>query len=341
MDKSVFENAVRFFKEKLGNYKDKYNPAALFEKIKASAKKGGANVIYYVLTLYYALTKGSIPLKERILVIAALGYFISPFDFIPDFVLAGLLDDMSVLAFVVSRVYSYIDNDVKQQAKAKLKEWFGDDEIKSIKTDANIEKDIIKLIEGPALSKANKDAEKTELALTPEPENSEPSEFIDNNINNNTMHLYIPYQQISLYSKLNHNINIEFSYISDKELRVIWIQHNIIKDIRIGIKLKIEEVKSDSIIISYDQGLVKMIVSPVLSYLANHIPEIRNSIKNEDSNRIRVSLDKIEKMRPLLEKIELKNILIEKSGIKISASFRIGGNPQGYNNGTESRKVNR
>ena len=322
MDKTIFENAVRLFKEKLGNYKDKYNPTALFEKIKTSAKKGGANVIYYVLILYYALTKGSIPLKERILVIAALGYFISPFDFIPDFVLAGLLDDMSVLAFVVSRVSSYIDDEVKQQANAKLKEWFGDDEIKNIKAEAiNIDKEIYKLIEGSGLSKGDK---KAELDMTLESANSDTVEVIDSNMNNNAMHLYIPYQQISLYSKLNHNINIEFSYISDKEIRVTWIQHNIIKDIRLGIRVRIEEVKPESFIISYDGGLAKMIVSPALSYLANRIPEIKESMKKEEGSRIRVNLANVENMKSMLEKIELKNILIEKSGFKIMADFRMG-----------------
>lgn len=320
MDKTIFENAVKFFKEKLGNYKDKYNPAALFEKIKTSAKKAGANVIYYVLILYYALTKGSIPMKERILVIAALGYFISPFDFIPDFVLAGLLDDMSVLAFVVSRVSSYIDDEVKNQANAKLKEWFGDEEIKSLKTDAlNIDKDIYKLIEESV--KPKEDKKESELIL--KSANSDSVETFDNTPKNNAMHLYIPYQQISLYSKLSHNINIEFSYISDKELRVTWIQHNIIKDIRLGIKLKIVEVKSDCVVISYDGGLAKMIISPALSYLGNHIPEIKDCIKKEEGNKIRANLANLEKMKPLIEKIELKDIIIEKSGIKIMADFKM------------------
>ncbi|MDE6696031.1 MAG: DUF1232 domain-containing protein [Muribaculaceae bacterium] len=324
MDKSIFENAVRFFKEKLDNYKDKYNPNALFEKIKTSAKKAGANVVYYVLILYYALTKGSIPLKERILVIAALGYFISPFDFIPDFVLAGLLDDMSVLAFVVSRVSSYIDEDVKQQANAKLKEWFGDDEIKNIKTDVKeIEKDLYKLIDNSALSKSDKKTDKTELEATSKSANSYTVADYDASQNNKNMYLYLPFQQISLYSKLNNDINIEFTHISDKELRVTWIQHNIIKDIRLGLKLKIEEVKSDYIIFSYEGGLAKMIISPLLSYLANRIPEIKDSIKKEESNRISVNLANIEKLEPLLDKIELKNILVENSGIKLMANFRI------------------
>ena len=320
MDKSVFENAVGFFKEKLGNYKEKYNPTALFEKIKTSAKKAGANVIYYVLILYYALTKGSIPLKERILVIAALWYFISPFDFIPDFVLAGLLDDMSVLAFVVSRVYSYIDDEVKLQAKAKLKEWFGDEEIKNIKTDAIVlDKDISKLIEESMLPKADK----TVTAWTSESTNSDIVEVIDTKIYNNAIHLYIPYQQISLYSKLSHNINIEFSSISDKELRVVWIQQNIIKYIRLGINLRIEEVKNENVIISYDGTLAKMIVPTALSYLVNRMPEIKDCIKKESGDRIRVILTNIDKLKSMLEKIELKNILIEKTGIRIMAHLRM------------------
>lgn len=324
MDKSIVENAIKLFREKLGNYKDKYNPTALFDKIKTSAKKAGANVIYYVLILYYALTKGSIPLKERILVIAALGYFISPFDFIPDFVLAGLLDDMSVLAFVVSRVSSYIDDEVKQQANAKLKEWFGDEDIKIMKTDAiNMDEDLYKLIEEASSLKKDKTEDKTESAGSLRLSNSVINENLKNVQNNNTMHLYIPFQQISLYSKLNHNINIEFIQLSDKEFRVIWIQHNIIKDIRLGIKLRILEVKSDNIIIAYDGGLANMIISPALSYLANRIPSLKDSINKEDGNRIRVDLSNIKNMRSILENIELKDILIEKEGVKLMADFRI------------------
>lgn len=324
MDKSIFENAVKFFKEKLENYKDKYNPAALFEKIKTTAKNAGAKVVYYVLILYYALTNDKIPLKDRILVIAALGYFISPFDFIPDFLLAGLLDDMSVLGFVVTRVWKYIDDDVKLLAKDKLKEWFGDEDIKRIKTDAiNMDEDLFKLIEDASLLKTEKTDDKTDSVESLKLSNSVINENLNNVQINNTMHLYVPFQQISLYSKLNHNINIDFSYLSDKELRVTWIQHNVIKDIRLGIKLKIVEVKPDSVIISYDGVVAKMIISPALSYLVNSIPEMKAGINKEDGNRIRLNLANIEKLKPLLQKVELKNILIENDGIKLMADFRI------------------
>ena len=323
MDKSVVENAVRLFKEKLGNYKDKYNPTALFEKIKATAKNAGAKVVYYVLILYYALTNDKIPVKDRILVIAALGYFISPFDFIPDFLLAGMLDDMSVLGFVVTRVWKYIDDDVKQQAKEKLHDWFGDEDIKRIKTDAkNVDEELYKLIEESSLLMADKKADKKAEVASLKSSVSVSNENL-NSSQNNIMHLYIPFQQISLCSKLNHNINIEFAQISDKELRLTWIQQNIIKDIRLGINLRIIDVKSDNIIIAYEGGIAKMIVSPALSYLANRLPEIKDSVKKEDGNRIRVNLTKIEKLKPLLEKIELKDILIERPGIKIMANFRI------------------
>ncbi|MDE6632509.1 MAG: DUF1232 domain-containing protein, partial [Muribaculaceae bacterium] len=295
------------------------NPTALFEKIKATAKNAGAKVVYYVMILYYALTNDKIPLKDRILVIAALGYFISPFDFIPDFLLAGLLDDMSVLGFVVTRVWKYIDDDVKRQAKEKLHEWFGDEDIKRIKTDAlNMDEDLYKLIEEASLLKTDEKAEEASLKLADSVSN-EPLNIVQSN----NMHFYIPFQQISLYAKLNNNVNIDFAQVSDKELRLTWIQHNIIKDIRLGIKLKIVKVTPVNIIVAYDGGLTKMIISPALSYLVNRLPEMKDSINKEDGNRIRVNLANIEKLKLLLEKIELKDILIEKSGINIIADLRI------------------
>ena len=68
------------------------------------------------------------------MIIGALGYMISPLDVIPDAIpIAGLTDDLAVLLFVLKKVWTDVDPDIKQKAKDRLSKWFDEDEIDEIK----------------------------------------------------------------------------------------------------------------------------------------------------------------------------------------------------------------
>lgn len=108
-----------------GKYAKEYNEERLWGKIKNVAKKAGIKVIYYALLLFYALKSENVTMAEKALIIAALGYFILPLDFIPDFIpIVGYGDDAAVLYGLIQKL-DCIDDAVKAQAKGKLKEWFG------------------------------------------------------------------------------------------------------------------------------------------------------------------------------------------------------------------------
>jgi len=71
-------------------------------------------------------------IKDKAIIIGALGYLITPLDFIPDAIpLAGLGDDLGVLIYVLQKVWSNIDEETKQKAKNKLSQWFDKDEMKA------------------------------------------------------------------------------------------------------------------------------------------------------------------------------------------------------------------
>jgi uncharacterized membrane protein YkvA (DUF1232 family) len=109
------------------DYSDQYSEKSLFEKIKKVAKNAGIKVIYYVLIAYYLLQKKDLPKKEKAIIIGALGYFIMPFDLVADPTLAvGYVDDIGALALALGKVALYIDDDIKQKAKDKLRDIFGD-----------------------------------------------------------------------------------------------------------------------------------------------------------------------------------------------------------------------
>jgi uncharacterized membrane protein YkvA (DUF1232 family) len=90
------------------------------------AKMAGLRVIYYVLLLYYSLQSDTVTLKEKALIIGALGYFILPVDLVPDFIIGlGYGDDAAALVAVV-KMLENLNDDIKSQAKNKLREWFED-----------------------------------------------------------------------------------------------------------------------------------------------------------------------------------------------------------------------
>ena len=83
-------------------YVSEFSPEKLWEKIKGHAKKVGCEGIRSALRLFYALDNPSMPLKTKMVIYGALGYFISPIDVIPDFIpVVGFTDDIGVLAAAV------------------------------------------------------------------------------------------------------------------------------------------------------------------------------------------------------------------------------------------------
>lgn len=112
------------------SYKDKFSANGFVDKISRIAKRAGAKLVYVALVLYYTLQSDKVSVKDKAVIIGALGYLISPLDLIPDaFPIAGLTDDLTVLLFVLKKVWGDVSDDVKEKAKAKLSQWFDEDEI--------------------------------------------------------------------------------------------------------------------------------------------------------------------------------------------------------------------
>ena len=112
------------------SYKGKFSANGFVEKISRIAKRAGAKLVYVALVLYYTLQSDKVSVKDKAVIIGALGYLISPLDLIPDaFPIAGLTDDLTVLLYVVKKVWGDVSDDVKDKAKSKLSQWFDEEEI--------------------------------------------------------------------------------------------------------------------------------------------------------------------------------------------------------------------
>lgn len=104
-----------------------YSPDGLLKKIGNAAKTAGVKVVYASLLLYHALLDKNVPLKDKAIVIGALGYFICPIDAIPD-VLGplGYTDDCTALIWALRTIWSNITPTTHEKARKQLDKWFED-----------------------------------------------------------------------------------------------------------------------------------------------------------------------------------------------------------------------
>ncbi|NBF09109.1 YkvA family protein [Pseudomonas sp. Fl4BN1] len=98
----------------------------LWRKIGRYASRTGRTLIQKTLWLYYAAQRPQTPIWAKTTIYAALGYFVLPVDIIPDLIPGvGYADDFGLLAGSVVAVAAHINDEVKEQASARLADWFG------------------------------------------------------------------------------------------------------------------------------------------------------------------------------------------------------------------------
>ena len=66
----------------LSKYKEKFTENGFIEKIHRIAKRAGAKLVYAALILYYSIDSNKMSIKDKAIIIGALGYLITPLDFI-------------------------------------------------------------------------------------------------------------------------------------------------------------------------------------------------------------------------------------------------------------------
>ena len=112
---------------KSAKFRKHYSDASFWDKLKRVAKVSGMKVVYPALLLQYMMKSDNVPLKAKLILSAALGYFILPIDFIPDIApLLGFTDDLGVLLLIIRQMAVYITPEIRKNAREHLHRWFGE-----------------------------------------------------------------------------------------------------------------------------------------------------------------------------------------------------------------------
>ena len=115
------------------SYSNKFTQSEFLDKISRIAKRAGAKLVYVALVLYYTMQSDKVPVKDKAIIIGALGYLISPLDAVPDAIpIVGLTDDLGVLAFVLGKIWGNVSEEIKEKSMSKLSRWFDNEEIEEI-----------------------------------------------------------------------------------------------------------------------------------------------------------------------------------------------------------------
>jgi len=114
-------------KKIIEEYKGRFSEIKLWSKLKKFARQAGVKTVYTVLLLFYAYKRKDTPGWAKKLIIGVLGYFLAPIDAIPDLTpFIGLTDDFSLLSVGLVTIAGYVNKEVREQAREKLKTVFGE-----------------------------------------------------------------------------------------------------------------------------------------------------------------------------------------------------------------------
>lgn len=137
------------------------------------------------------------------------------------------------------------------------------------------------------------------------------------------MLVYISFEEIRGYITEHYKKKFSFSRVSEKELCVTFIQRVLIKHVHIDVKLHIDEVKSDTVVLTYKGGMdLDMIISKALDVLMGKMPELSKGVVVEDKHRIRINLSKIEKAKAVMKTISLRDIEVKEKGLSVSMALK-------------------
>lgn len=103
-------------------------------KSKDLIKKSGKSILINILILYYILVDKNTDIKDKLIIMSTLVYFILPTDTIFDASALGFADDIALITYTLNILKNYTSNEkYKRLAEIQYNKWFSKDSIKELK----------------------------------------------------------------------------------------------------------------------------------------------------------------------------------------------------------------
>jgi uncharacterized membrane protein YkvA (DUF1232 family) len=96
-------------------YAKHYSASGFWGKLSSIPENTGCTIIRMAITLYVLLAECDLSILARTSIVAGLGYFILPFDCVPDFLPFGLLDDLAILTLLVAEMSDLINPKINER----------------------------------------------------------------------------------------------------------------------------------------------------------------------------------------------------------------------------------
>lgn len=113
--------------EQLKKFAGAFSENRFWKTLTRYGRQAGIQTVYAALLMFYAYKRPETPNWAKTIALGALGYLVSPLDWLPDLTpIIGYTDDIGVLSFGLITIAGFINDGVKEKARKKLKDWFGE-----------------------------------------------------------------------------------------------------------------------------------------------------------------------------------------------------------------------
>ncbi|MBU1194010.1 MAG: DUF1232 domain-containing protein [Proteobacteria bacterium] len=105
------------------DYSASFSDEGFWKKITSMPGNAGCSIIKAGISLYVLLRESKVPIWAKIAIIGVLGYFICPFDVLPDFMAGiGYTDDLALMMLLLGQLYAYMNDDIQNKIQSLMPE---------------------------------------------------------------------------------------------------------------------------------------------------------------------------------------------------------------------------
>ncbi len=137
------------------------------------------------------------------------------------------------------------------------------------------------------------------------------------------MNIIITFAELSHYIDNHYGKSLTFSEVSEREVCVSYSQNLFFKTIQVPINISIDDVKKDSICVTYNGGFgIDMIIAGVLSFIKAKFSEMTNVIVAKEGHQICIELSQLSQTKALVDNVCLCGIIVHDNHFEVKANLK-------------------